>query len=1726
MDKIKQYNLVTKLYESNRSLIYRADTQTDQNVVIKILNTKYPDPNEIKNFLYEYEITKHLFEVDGVIKVYQFIETSKIKAIVMEDINGISFNHYIKKNTIDIKQMLDFSIKIVKILQEIHKKKIIHKDIKPHNILLNPQTNSIRIIDFSSSTQLTKENISLSTISETLEGSINYISPEQTGRMNRFVDYRTDFYSLGVTFYEMFTGNLPFKSDDPIEVLHCHLAKNPLPLHKINNQIPPTISNIVLKLMAKNAEDRYQSEYGLIFDLNTALDKLNASDPCEFLIGTKDIPTEFRIPEKIYGREEEKKLLIDIFQNVSRGNKEIVYISGSSGIGKSFLINELQKPITLQNGTFISGKFDQFKRDTPYSAIIQAFTELIKIILTESEDKIQRWKEKILDAVDTNGQILINIIPILESLIGKQPILPNITSDTLQNRFNVVFQNFIKVFFSKYYSIVLFIDDLQWADSASLNLLETTLTDQSIKHFLFIGSYRDNEGTNTHPFALMLKKLQKENIDYKEIKLKNLKMDHINQLLSESLYTSLENTLELAKIINQKTDGNPFFVMEFLKTLNEEKFLKFENDNWEWNISKIKNAGITDNVVELMASKIKKLSKETLNMIKLASCIGVKIYADTLGMIYEILFENKIISSDEENYNESVFKRFIEALNEGLIIKIDADYKFVHDRIREAAYSIIEDNEKIKYHYQIGKTILEHPKIQKAEIRIFSIVNQLNLAFPLLTQEEKDLLITLNLEAGKKAKESAAYKSALEYIRTGVELLKENCWDEKYSISLALYTELSELEYLNGNSDEMEKVFSIVLNNAKNVFDKTKIYEIQIYAYFSLNKLDKSVRVAIKALNELGVHIVEKPSKFIIFLEFLKTKLNIGKKSIEDLINLPIMKDPQKLEVARILSSVGASAYHAKQDFFIYSTFKIINFSLKYGNAPESCVAYTYYGSVLCTIIGDIENGNIFGKLAIKLLEKFNTVIYRSRVIFLTNNFIFHYKEHISNSLPHFLEAFTAGMNTGDLTYAGYAANKYPFHLLFLNDNLNDVCHEFIKFGKILEKIKQPKQLLWNKIYYQFVLNLIGKSNDKFLLKGESFDEEKSFENDELHDTDFFHFYYCKIILSFIFGDYDKALEYSLIIKEKYLLSARGSYVFTEYYLYSALSAIAVLQTKKQYKQNNQKLLKLVKSHLKLIEKWTFFNPINNQGKYYLLKAELAVFQNKSEEAEKFYNKAIEHFNKNKFLLQESIANERFALFLFSKNKYKYAMIHIKESYYCYNKWGAKEKTKELKREYPELKEKVKMDSSSISTSTKNASTNDIDIYSIIKTSQVIFGEIEMDKLLNKVMKISIENAGAERGILLLYENDKLFVEAEDNINNNNIILEKINFENYDRISSEIVRYVIKTQENLILGNAIEEGIFTNTEYIQKNKPKSILCAPIIKQSNVIGILYLENNISVNTFTHQRLEILKLMFSQMAISIENAKLIENLKEKERLKQEMAIAERIQTSLCLPAPFIEGFDIAVEMKPAAEVGGDYYDIIFDKKKYPWFAIGDVAGHGVTAGLIMIMAETLFNAYIKDSEDADPKDIIVKVNKILYGNIYERLKEDHFMTMLFLKYNGNGNFAMSGSHNPILIYRKNLQKIEKIELNGIYLGLIPNIETTTLSLNFNIGIGDILLLYTDGLIEAKNKENKFNDYQIVEKILMENSEKSSTQIKDMLMQETLNWCDNNPSDDITLIVIKMI
>jgi len=480
MDKIKQYNLVTKLYESNRSLIYRADTQTDQNVVIKILNTKYPDPNEIKNFLYEYEITKHLFEVDGVIKVYQFIETSKIKAIVMEDINGISFNHYIKKNTIDIKQMLDFSIKIVKILQEIHKKKIIHKDIKPHNILLNPQTNSIRIIDFSSSTQLTKENISLSTISETLEGSINYISPEQTGRMNRFVDYRTDFYSLGVTFYEMFTGNLPFKSDDPIEVLHCHLAKNPLPLHKINNQIPPTISNIVLKLMAKNAEDRYQSEYGLIFDLNTALDKLNASDPCEFLIGTKDIPTEFRIPEKIYGREEEKKLLIDIFQNVSRGNKEIVYISGSSGIGKSFLINELQKPITLQNGTFISGKFDQFKRDTPYSAIIQAFTELIKIILTESEDKIQRWKEKILDAVDTNGQILINIIPILESLIGKQPILPNITSDTLQNRFNVVFQNFIKVFFSKYYSIVLFIDDLQWADSASLNLLETTLTDQSI----------------------------------------------------------------------------------------------------------------------------------------------------------------------------------------------------------------------------------------------------------------------------------------------------------------------------------------------------------------------------------------------------------------------------------------------------------------------------------------------------------------------------------------------------------------------------------------------------------------------------------------------------------------------------------------------------------------------------------------------------------------------------------------------------------------------------------------------------------------------------------------------------------------------------------------------------------------------------------------------------------------------------------------------------------------------------------------------------------------------------------------------------------------------------------------------------------------------------------------------------------------------------------------------
>ncbi|MDE5084329.1 MAG: AAA family ATPase [Trichodesmium sp. St18_bin1] len=638
------YNISKQIYESANSLVFQGLLKpNNQPIILKILKENYPTPSELTRYKQEYEVTRSLNNnVENIIIVYDLNRYKNSLVMLLEDFGGQSLKLLLPQTQLTLEEFLTIAIKITESLAVIHKNNIIHKDINPSNIIYNPQTGQLKIIDFGISTRLSQEYITVLPPHQ-LEGTLAYIAPEQTGRMNRGIDYRSDFYSLGVTFYELLTNQLPFETNDPIELVHCHIAQQPLPPHELNPNIPNSVSNIIIKLLAKAPEERYQNALGIQADLEICLNKLKSLGKIsQFTLGTQDISEKFQIPQKLYGREQEVIQLLTTFEKVTQGTTEMILISGYSGIGKSALVNEIHKPITRQRGQFIKGKFDQLQRDIPYSAISQAFQDLIYQLLSEPEITLKSWKKKILEAVGNNGQILIDVIPELEKIIGEQPPVEKLGRSESQNRFNLYFQRFLKVFCDKEHPLVIFIDDLQWADLPSLNLIEQLMSNSDNQYLLMLGAYRDNEVSSTHPLVNTLDKIKQGKVVVNEISLSPLKFSHINKLIADTLSCSSEISKPLAELIRKKTHGNPFFLTQLLYYLYQENFLVFEfpqslinTENnqkcyWKWDIEEIKRVSITDNVVELMVNKIEKLEVKTKNILKLAACIGNKFTLEIL----------------------------------------------------------------------------------------------------------------------------------------------------------------------------------------------------------------------------------------------------------------------------------------------------------------------------------------------------------------------------------------------------------------------------------------------------------------------------------------------------------------------------------------------------------------------------------------------------------------------------------------------------------------------------------------------------------------------------------------------------------------------------------------------------------------------------------------------------------------------------------------------------------------------------------------------------------------------------------------------------------------------------------------------------------------------------------------------------------------------------------------
>ena len=1595
---IAGYQILAQIDESANSLVYRGIREEDEHpVILKLLKEEYPTPQQLTRYKQEYEITRHL-SLDGVVKAYGLEKYQNSLVMLLEDFGGESLKQLLNNSTgahcgvggwahvgAPLPEFLHIAIKTAEILGQIHSRNIIHKDLNPANIVFNPETGQLKIIDFGISTQLTRENPTLKN-PNVLEGTLAYISPEQTGRMNRSLDYRTDFYSLGVTFYELLTGELPFDTHDALELVHCHIAKQPTPPHQLvgahqrapiqphhSASIPKAVSDIVMKLMAKTAEERYQSAFGIKADLELCLTQLESDGKIsEFTLGSNDISDKFQIPQKLYGREAEVQTLLATFERVAQGEdtgtqgrgdaeieksqSELMLVAGYSGIGKSVLVQEVHKPITEKRGYFISGKFDQFQRTIPYSAVVSAFKKLVQQLLTESEEQLNQWQEKLLKIMGSNGQVIVDVIPEVELIIGKQPAVPELGASESQNRFHLVFQNFIRAFCAKEHPLVIFLDDLQWADAATLKLIELIMTDTESQYLFLIGAYRDNEVNLTHPLMMTLDGLRQEGATVNLITLAPLPVEPISQLIADTLHSDILSVKPLAELVVRKTEGNPFFVNEFLKTLYAENLLKFtipqspltkkeSQGGWQWNIAQIEAKGITDNVVELMLCKVQQLRESTQKVLRLAACVGAEFDLDTLSLICEQPASG--VFSDLKSALQSGLILPASELDEQLLIQ---NYKFGHDRIQQAAYALIDQENKKAVHLQIGRELWQNTKLEVLLEKIFEIVDHLNLGVELVTQkEERHKIAKLNLIAAQKAKTATAYVAAFQYLQLGQKLLSTDSWQSEYDLTLSLYEEAAEVAYLCGDFEQMEQLAQVVQNRAKTVPEQVKVYDVKIQAAGAQGNFKEAIKIGMQMLKLLGVILPEQPSQLDIQQGLEETALLYAGQEMEQLINLPEMTEPEPQAAIYILSSISAAAYIAAPELMLLIVLSMVNLSIKYGHSNSSAFSYAAYGLILCGVVQDIELGYKFGKLGLTLVEQLNLKRGKTRALEVLGAHVIHWKEHFEETLPIVNEGYRSGVETGEFEFASYCAFFICDHSYFIGHELTELEQKMVTYSNAISHMRRQNPFYWVAMFRQTVLNLLGQSPNPCCLIGDAYNEKQWLPlaiqaNDRLG----IHLFYLnKLILCYLFGENNQARQ-NAVKAEQYLDGVIAMVVVPLFHFYDSLAYLSGFTDASTSEQ--KAWLNRININQEKMKQWANHAPMNHLHKYYLVEAEKARVLGQVTEAIDFYEQGIKGAKDNEFIQEEALAYELAAKFYLARGMDKFAQTYMREAHYAYTRWGAKAKINDLEAKYPQLLTKAstatQIKDTGKTTTSNSTSTNSgevLDLATVMKASQAIGSEIVLDKLLASLMNILIENVGAQVGYLILETNKKLLVEASGEVSQQEIsLLQSISIKDTPYLARSIVNYVWRTQETVLLNDATVEGKFTNDCHIKEHQPKSILCTPLINQGQLSGIVYLENNLTTEAFTPERLEILQLLSGQAAIAIDHARLYNNLEQK--------VAERTQELSNTLAELQATQHKLVESEKMAALGGLVAGVAHE--------INTPIGIGVTAASLLAEKTTAF------------------------------------------------------------------------------------------------------------------------------------------------------------------------
>jgi predicted ATPase/signal transduction histidine kinase len=1492
--KLDGYAVGEELYSGSQTLVYRGVRRSDrQPVVIKLLRHPHPTFNELVQFRNQHTIGAQLSH-PHIIQLYDIAPYQNGYALIMEDYGGISLRQFCQIGALSLELFFEIALQICDGLHYLFQQQVIHKDIKPANILIHPDTHQVKLIDFSIASLLPRETKQLQSASE-LEGSLAYLSPEQTGRMNRGVDYRSDFYGLGITLYELLTGQLPYQSQDPLELVHYHIALQPVPPHQREAtpvEVPEGLSAIVIKLLAKNAEDRYQSALGLKHDLQQARSLWQQTGTVPLLtLGLQDISDRFLIPETLYGRHQEVETLLAAFDRVAAGARELVLVAGFSGIGKTSVVNEVHRSIVRQRGYFIAGKFDQFQRDIPFSALVAAFRDLMAQLLAESDRQLAQWRSKILMAVGDSGQVLIEVIPELEQVIGPQPQVPVLTGSAAQNRFNRIFQAFIQAFTTPDHPLVIFIDDMQWADSASLGLIKLLLAEAAGGYLLFLAAYRDNEVYPAHPFMEMVQDLRRTPVSLTTITLPPLQESDIGGLVADTLHRSSQEVADITHLIYRQTQGNPFFANQVLKGLYEDGYIQFDSHCgcWHWNLEEIRLNLLSEDVVEFMMTRLRKLPADTQQVLKLAACIGNRFTRQTLQLVlatpeidvgaalWPAIAEGLILSHDASPIAQPALERqnFLPKATPNSLLESQSSYSFLHDRVQQAAYHLIPEAERQGTHLTIGRLLLSHTPDIAHSHQIFEIANHWNAAIALIIAPQERLqLVRLNLAAGHKAKAANAYSAALGYLSQAIQLLPSTSWEQTYALTLELYLAAAEVAYLSTAYDRFEAFAQTIEHHSQSPLDKAQIYELKIQAYMAQLRMGDAMAAGIEGLSLLGIDIYcpvegrgERPQL----------------PAIAELEALPRMTDVAQLTALRILTTLTTTAYQTQTEIFRWVVLTQLELCLRHGIADRAGFAYSAYGW-LCSVEDNIEQAYQAGQIALWLVQHSSSAANSlgCRVMQLVECFIRHRKEPVSATFAPLKETIQRALDTGDFEYVGYAAMNYCNHVLFSGDNLEHLSQMQQDYTALLDKYRQEFQLNYTRLWHQFTLNLQGLTPQPTELVGESCNEHSllaRFEAAQNHQS-LFAFHSAKAILHSLFGEHSAAISHGEAAAP-YAGSGAGLMLVPIACFHYTLALLGAATSDNP--QRSVYVERAIAQH-RILQAWADDCPANYGHRAALVAAELARVQGDYGTAIALYDQAIDQAKTHHCQQDVALANELAGQFYQQWSKPRIAQEYMLEAYYGYSRWGAKAKVTDLEARYANLLQPIFQSehretagglrpTSSSSRGTSSGSSTaaaSLDLASILKASQTLSSEIELEGLLATLLNVVMEGAGAERCVLMLVEASDVMVEAIAQVGQPAQVMCHLPLEQSHMVPTKLINRVKRSQQPAIIIDATAHTLLSSDPYVLQRQPKSLLCLPILKQGKLLGLMYLENNLAVGVFTEDRVEVLNLLCSQAAISLENA----------------------------------------------------------------------------------------------------------------------------------------------------------------------------------------------------------------------------------------------------------------